>query len=541
MTAQPEAAPLAPPRRFRLRIPVHGPHPALLALAGLVAVGLLLPFAYLLLRALEADPAAVVGIVLRPRNLMLLGNTLALVGLVLALSTLVALPLAWLTARSDLGARRLVTVLSVLPLAIPGYVMAYALIGVSGYAGLANTLFGLRLPRPEGLSGAAFALTLYIFPYLFLNLRAALLGTDAALEETARSLGLSPGRVFLRVTLPQLIPAFASGWLVITLYVLGDFGVVALMRYEVFSYAIFTQYSAAFDRTYAAWLSLMLLAVGAVAVGAATYLGGRRRLARIGTGVARRAAPVPLGRLRPVAIAFLVLLFGTALGLPTVTLAYWMSFLTTQSAAADDLGELATVFASSLSVAGPAAVAAGVLAVPLAVLMVRYPSGFSRLLERTTYLGYGVPPLAFALAMVFLTLSLAPFAYQTRALLVLAFTLHFLALALGPPRTALMQMGVRPEQAARALGYGRWSAFLHVSGPRLRRPVAAGALLVFVVVVKELPITFLLAPPGFTTLATRVFSYTSEGLLYEAAPYAALLVVFSSLFVGLMVRYEGSR
>ena len=115
------------------------------------------------------------------------------------------------------------------------------------------------------------------------------------------------------------------------------------------------------------------------------------------------------------------------------------------------------------------------------------------------------------------------------------------ALAIGPLRSALMQMGVRPEQAARSLGYGRFETFLQVTLPRLRRPLVAGALMVFIVVVKELPIMLLLAPPGFSTLATKVFSYTSEGMLYEAAPYAALLVAFSSLFVGLVIRYEGQR
>src|SRR5690606_34978001 len=173
------------------------------------------------------------------------------------------LPLAWLVTRSDLKHPRLHSLLGVLPLAVPGYVMAYALIGLSGYYGFANQLFGIRLPRPEGLWGSAVALSLYTFPYLFLNLRAALLGLDPGLEDSARCLGRSPWNTFRTVTLPHLLPALLAGWLVIGLYVLGDFGVIALMRYEVYSYAIFTQYAAAFDRVYAACLSLILMAVTA--------------------------------------------------------------------------------------------------------------------------------------------------------------------------------------------------------------------------------------------------------------------------------------
>jgi len=531
--AAPAPLPLPAPRRVGAPRPPLG----LSVLAAALVAGLLVPLAYLLLRALDADPASLAGVVFRWRNLQLMGNTLALTLVVLTLSTAIALPLAWLTVRSDLPRKKLITVLCVLPLAVPGYVMAYALIGLSGYAGMANAVFGLRLPRPEGLLGAATALTLYIYPYLYLNLRSALLSMDAGLEESARSLGSTPFETFRRVTLPHLAPALASGALITALYVLGDFGVVALMRFEVFSYAIFTQYSAAFDRTYAAWLSLMLLAVTVAILMMASRVAARRRLARVGTGLSRRASEVPLGRLKPVAWAFLVLVLGASLGLPLAILSYWMSFVSFDAA----LGELLPVFLNTVRAAAPAALMASVLAVPVVVLMVRYPSPRSLLLERFVYLGYAVPPLAFGLALVFFALGALPFAYQTLGLLIAAYTLHFLALALGPLRSALMQMGVRPEQAARSLGAGRLETFARVTLPRLRRPMVAGGLMVFIVVVKELPITFLLAPPGFTTLATRVFSYTSEGLLYEAAPYAALLVAFSSLFVGLMVRSEGQR
>src|SRR5690606_29005732 len=135
--------------------------------------------------------ATLVEIVLRRRNLLLLGNTLALAACVLVAVTAIALPFAWLVTRSDLKHPRLHSLLGVLPLAVPGYVMAYALIGLSGYYGFANQLFGIRLPRPEGLWGSAVALSLYTFPYLFLNLRAALLGLDPGLEDSARCLGRS--------------------------------------------------------------------------------------------------------------------------------------------------------------------------------------------------------------------------------------------------------------------------------------------------------------------------------------------------------------
>lgn len=502
---------------------------------------MLLPMAYLVLRALEADTATLGEIVFRARNLMLLVNTLLLTFSVLAVVTVIALPLAWLVVRSDLRHKRLLSIVSVLPLAIPGYVMAYALIGMSGYYGFANHFFGIRLPRPEGLAGATLALSLYTFPYLFLNLRSALLGLDPALEETARSLGHSRWGAFRQVVLPHLIPAIMSGWLIIGLYVLGDFGVIALMRYEVFSYAIFTQYSGAFDRIYAAWLSLMLLAVTLTFVLGEAALTRRRRHARTGTGVQRRAAPVPLGQWRPLAWLFLGLVFIASLGLPTLVLIHWMTLAASNVDFIALMGELWRAFGRTAAVAAPSALLAAVLALPVVYLVVRFPSRFSTVIERLVYLGYAIPPLTFGLAMVFFALRSAPFLYQSLALLIFACSMTFLALPVGPLRTALLQIGTRPEEVARSLGDPPFRAFRRTVLPLLRAPIVAGALLVFIVVVKELPITFLLAPAGYTTLAMTVFSRTSEGMMAEAAPFAAAIVLFSSLFVGLILRYEGQK
>ena len=497
---------------------------------------MLVPMIYLVARAFDADAATLVDVVFRRRNLALLGNTLALTACVLAVTTAVALPLAWLVTRSDLRFKGLHSVLGVLPLAVPGYVMAYALIGLSGYYGFASQLLGIRLPRPEGLWGAALALSLYTFPYLFLNLRAALLGLDPGLEESARCLGRSPWNTFRTVTLPHLVPALLAGWLVIALYVVGDFGVIALMRYEVFSYAIFTQYSAAFDRVYAAWLSLMLMAVTLSFILIEARL-RRGRYARVGKGAARPPATVPLGRLRPLAWAFLALVYAASLGLPLAVLGYWMA----QSGVSADMAEVARAFGRTTLAAGPAAVLATGLALPIVYLTVRFPSPFSSVIERLTYMGYAVPPLAFALSMVFFALNVAPFLYQTLTLLIFAYCMTFLALALGPIRSRMLQIGPRLEEVSRSLGHGSLDSYMRVTFPLLNKSMVAATLLVFIMIVKELPITYLLAPTGYTTLSMAVFSRTSEGMMAQAAPYAAMIVVFSSFFVGLILRYEGRK
>lgn len=484
---------------------------------------------------MDADPAELPGIVFRARNAMLLFNTLKLVAATLAIATAIALPLAWLLTRSDIGRKRLLSYLVVLPLAVPGYVMAYALIGLSGYYGFLRHWFGISTPPLYGLWGAALALAFYTFPYIFLNLRAAFLGMDPALEETARSLGKSPLAVFRHVTLPQIWPALVSGWLIVALYVIGDFGAIALMRYEVFSYAIYTQYSGAFDRTYAAWLSLMLLALTLAALWLQRAVTRRRGYGRTGTGAARMARPVRLGRWRWLAAAGISAVAMATLGLPLAVLAHWMRF----GLDALNWAALAEAALGTALVAGPVAAIAAGLALPVVLLSLRHEGRLAHATERLTYLGYATPPLAFGLAMVFFSLQAVPMLYQTLALLVFAYVMSFLALAIGPVRLALLQIGTRQEEAARSLGARPARAFAAVVLPRLRRPMISGGILVFIMVAKELPMAWMLSPTGFRTMSMNVFSRTVDGMMADAAPYALAIIAFSALFIGLILKYEG--
>ena len=502
------------------------PWPFLLP-ALLTGGGVVLPLVYLGARALEAQPKVLLDLLLRPKTLELFANTLALLFSVLTLTTTLALPLAWLTTRTDLRGKRLFALLLALPLAVPGYVGAYTLLAATGAGGL------LPLPRPEGFLGASLVLSLFTYPYLFLNLRAAFLGLDPSQEEAARTLGHGPLSVFLRVTLPQLFPALLSGWLVVGLHVLGDFGVVSLLRYETFSYAIYLQYGAAFDRTYAAALALLLLALTGGVLALEAFFLRRYAISRVGKGSARTAQPAPLGGYRALAYPFLLLPPLLALGFPLYTL-----FHLALRFPKGGLGEVGQAFLHSALAAGLAALLGVAMALPIAYTGVRHPSPLSRLLERVAYLGYATPPLAYALAWIFLSLRLFPSLYQTFPLLVFAYSFHFLAEGLGPIRAALYQVPPRLEEAARTLGRTPVQAFFQVTFPLLWRGAAAGGALVLMAGIKELPLTLLLSPLDYTTLATRIFGYTQEAMFAEAAPFALLLVLLSAAFVGVLLWSE---
>ncbi|MEX2646314.1 MAG: ABC transporter permease subunit [Gaiellaceae bacterium] len=242
-----------------------------LALAGpaVAAVGLvLLPLVYLAVRAGGGGEDAW-RILVRHSTLELVLQTGALVAGVTAAAVAVGVPLAWLVVRTDLPARRTIGVLAALPLVIPSYVAALALLGAFGPKGLLQELlegpFGVeRLPEIYGYPGALAALTLSTYPYVFLLCAAALRRLDASLEEAARGLGESQLGVFRRVTLPSLRPAIGGGGLLVALYALSDFGAVSLMQYDALTRSIYVQYRSLFDRTPAAVLALVLVALTAV-------------------------------------------------------------------------------------------------------------------------------------------------------------------------------------------------------------------------------------------------------------------------------------
>ena len=476
------------------------------------------------------------GIVFRWRNAQFFLNTLLLVLGVLTLDILLATPAAWLTSRTNLRGRRFWTVLCVLPLAIPGYVMAYALLALGGNNGIVTQFFPFlsRVPRLSGYWGALLALTAYTSPYLFLNLRSALLGLDPGLEEAARSLGYRYREVFCHVILPQLRPAFYASGLLISLHVLGDFGVVSLMRYESFSYALYTEYLLSFEHISAAWLALMLLAFTASLLYLEARLLKRVTLHRAGRGVAHHLSLVPLGGTgRAIAYFFLISLTFVTVAVPIGSVLFWMV-----SGDGEINAGLIKGLIGSLSVATPTSVLCAFLAVPFAYVSVRYPSRVSDALGRAAYIVYAIPPLAFALSLIFCVLHSVPFIYKTLPVLIYACTLHFLAEAIGPVRSSLYQASPHLEEAARSLGCSPMQAFFTTLFPLLSRGMLTATALVFLAMMKELPLTFLLSPAGYETLALNVWSYTTEAMFAEGAPYALAILLISAAFVSVLIHRQ---
>jgi iron(III) transport system permease protein len=501
----------------------RAPLPLVLA-AGLVVAGLLLPLAYLALRV--AGSGTTLEILGERSTWLLVWNTALLAGGVVVATVLVGVPTAWLVTRTDLPGRRLWSVAAAVPLVIPSYVAAFCLLGFFGERGLLADALGVeRLPDVRGYWGSLLALTLATYPYVFLLSQAALRSLDPALEEAAAGLGATRGAAFVRVTLPALRPAVGLGALLATLYTLSDFGVVSLMGYDTLTRAIYIQYKSLFDRAPAATLALLLVALTAVALVVEYRTRRRGRLYRSGPGAQRVRPPVSLGRWTVPALAFCAAVVGFFLVLPAGVLGYWLA----RGIVADR--ELEVPWGEALNSLGASALAAGVAvaaAFPVAVLALRYPSRRTRVLERLSYAGNALPGLVIALSLVFFAARYASPVYQTLGLLVFAYVVRFFPQGLSGVESALQSVSPRYEEAARGLGRGPLATLASVTFPLVRSGALAGAALVFLSAMKELPATLLLRPIGFDTLATDIWQLTQVGAYSRAALPALVLIAVSA-------------
>ena len=524
----------------RLSSSPPGP-PVLLSAAGIAVVALVcLPLAYLVVRVVDGglDAWSVLG---RARIAELVGNTVLLVGLVTGAALVLGVPLAWLVTRTDLPGRRVWAVAAALPLVIPSYVAALVLLAAFGPRGFLQQIleqpFGVeRVPEIYGLPGAVLALTISTYPYVYLLAAAALRDLDPALEEASRSLGRSRAETFRRVTLPVLRPSLGAGALLVALYTLSDFGAVSLMQYSSLTRAIYVQYRSLFDRTPAAALALVLVVLTAIVLLLEYYARGRVRYHRRSPGTVRPPQRVRLGGWRWPALAFCAAVVGFALLLPLAVIGYWLE-------RAVSLGrDLGDVWGPALNSILASALAAGVAvaaALPVAILAVRYGARWTRALERLSYSSNALPGIVIALSLVFFGANYAGFAYQTLGLLVFAYVVRFLPQAVASSHSALLRVDPRLEEAARGLGKSPRHAFATVTAPLVAPGLLAGAALVFLSTMKELPATLLLAPIGFDTLATEVWTATTVAAYSEAALPALLLIVFSAPFVYVLTVRRG--
>lgn len=490
--------------------------PALLLGLAVVAVFVsLAPVSYLLIRLFEFGGEKVIQNIFRARTLELLGNSLLLATAVAISAVAVGSFQAWLTVRTAVRGRAVFAILAALPLAMPSYVTAYAFTAL--FAGF------------KGFFAAWLVLTIGTAPYVYLAVSAALFRSDAATEEVARSLGSSRLRVFTRVTWPAIRPAAVSGGMLSILYSLSDFGAVSILSFDTFTRAIYSAYRSSFDRTGAASLAAILVVITVLLLVLEPALRGRdiNTDARI-----RRTSQINLGWFAPIAIALASSWAIVSLVVPAFSLIRWNQTGLSQV----DGGEVGRALINSIGYAFGGGLIAVIFGLALSILTVRFKTKITTAFDRSIWLTHAVPGIVVALALVFISNRLLPQIYQTSILVLIAYLILFLPNAVAAMQTPISQAPKALDEIAASLGATRVQTIRRVIVPIAGPGILAGAALVSLSVLKELPATLLLRETGVETLATRLWNETSVSAYAAAAPYALLLVVVAGIPAWLLNR-----
>ncbi len=486
---------------------------------------------------------------------LLIGNTFALLLTTVTASVVIGVGLAWLVEGTDLPGKSIWRWVLALPLAVPAYIAAITHILLLRRGGIVdqfavNALGFERgtfpLPPIYSLAGATIAIALVVYPYVYLPVSARLRTLNRSYLEAARANGHTPISAFIRVTLPLILPAISAGALLVALYVLSDFGTVSMMRYRTFTSAIFNQFGGQIDRAAAAALSLVLIALTLPVVWAESRVANREKRLIGGSQWRPMQSRSPSLRVRNpgrrwVAFAVVTVFAFGALGLPVLVLGGLSAQALFFPTEADRIWSIGNDGAlrhgfNSLSIAFVAATLATLVAFVPAYVVAKDRSRVGGVVMWLVKTPYALPGVIIGLAFIMIFNQFVPVIYGTVIALLAGYVMRLLPQSLSTGEVAFRSVQPSIEQAARVMGYNSWRAFWRVTLPIAAPGVLASWALVFITAMKELPTAMMLRPPGFDTLAVRVWAAASESVYTQAALPAFLLIMITVIPLAIVFR-----
>ena len=484
----------------------------------------------------------------------LLINTVWLLLGVGVLVTILGVGLAWLTVMCEFPGCRLFDWLLMLPLAVPAYVMAFVALGTMDFAGPVQSTLrsmlghdGYWFPEVRSTGGVITAMSLVLYPYVYMLARSSFLTQGNSLIETARSLGLSAWGAFFRVSIPTARPAIVAGLSLALMETLADFGTVAVFNYDTFTTAIYKAWFGLFNLQAASQLASFLLVFVLIALTTERQLRGRARYHE--TGRSNRIFRYRLNGWRKwgaVMVAGLVLVI--AFIVPVLQLGLWA-----WEVMAEDLNSRYWGLLWHTLVLGGMAATLTVISAMVLAFARRYRADLTiKSAVNIATLGYALPGSVLAVGIMLAFTSIDNFINTLAALagleisgqiltgsvfaLVIAYVVRFLAVAYGPIDSGLGRIRTSLAEAAHGLGASAMTTMLRVYMPLLRPGLLTAGLLVLVDVMKEMPATMLLRPFGWDTLAVRIHEMTSEGQWERAALPAITLILVGLVPVIILVK-----
>lgn len=479
-------------------------------------------------------------------------NSIILVLFTSIFTIVIGTSLSWIISAYDFPLRKFFKWALILPLAIPPYIAAYTYNGILNYTGIIQKtlrdIFNIKV-NPEyfnimSMKGAVFIFTMFLFPYVYIITKSFLQKQSAALIENARLLGKNSFELFLQVVLPISRGAIIGGASLVILEVLNDYGVVKYFGIPTFSTAIFKTWFGMGDTDSAVKLSAILMFLVFCVLMVEKFLRGRKRFSYTTT----KVRPIVRKKLKGFkaisALTFCFVVFTLSFLIPTIQLIGW-SLLTYKSIL--NMKFLGLMLNSLLI-----ALFSSFLIVIAAVIIANYcrisEDILAKIYSKVTLIGYSIPGAVISIGVLlfFINLdrNLYPFYEMINSnsrklilstsivMLIFAYIIRFLAIGYNSIEAGFEKIGKRFFEASRMLGMNVTETFFKVDFKMIKPAILGGFLLTFVDILKELPLTLILRPYNFNTLATKAFEYANDEMIHEASIASLIIIIvgFCSIY-----------
>ena len=494
----------------------------------ILAFFLILPLLYLLFK-ITFEFNLFFDFIFNTKILKLSFNTVSLILLVVTFSILISLPLAFLNVRSNMPFSRFLTPISVLPIALPSYVMATTQIEIWSKNGWVHNLLKLffemkTFPSFYGLVGSVFVLSLITYPYVYIGLAAMFRRFDYQMIDASRTLGDSSFATFRKIIFPLVKPTIVTGSLLVSLYVLSDFGAVSLLRYNTFTIAIFNRMYNSISNYGVLEISLLAILFCFIILFIESKTKNEARYFSNSNLSDLKKVDLGFWKWILLPISLLPLIFGFIL--PISVLIYWFIIGFGEDAGFREVVQptINTIIISSVS-----ALFITLVCIPLLITIKKNIRILSFMVDKVSYIGLSLPGVIVSMSLVFFCINYFDYIYQTFIVLVLGYFISFLPAALGPIKSSMTQIDPKLEDASFTLGAGKIKTYYNVIIKLASPGFIYGGVLVFILCLKELPATLILSPIGFQTLATEIWSNASEAFFIKTALASIVLVIIAGI------------
>ena len=452
-------------------------------------------------------------------------NTLGIVAITMFFSGIIGTLLAYGISCFEFPFRTLLGRLLYLPLAIPPYIGAYVYVNMLQPNGYLHHLFGGT--RVNSFWTAALVFTLFLFPYVFISVKGFISHDMSSYIENARLLGKKEWQIFLFVILPIAKTSIITGSIFTGLEVLGDFGVVSYLNLRTFSTAIFQSWFNFRDLDSALRLSGMVI----VPVFLLLLFKGIVLRFKYQSATTSKLTALSRKRMSLQGMLAFYLFSGSiiflSLILPLLRLFTWAGMVF-QNIRWDHMGEI--VF-NSFWYSLLATVIILVLALVLATYTRTAPKYLAEVYGKITLISYALPGPVVAIVVLFFMLNISDWFHlsltTTTIMLIFGYVVRYLGIAYESIENGYKKLGMKHHQVSRTLGKGYYKTLLWVDLPMLKPFLLSGAILVFIDLIKELPLTLALRPFNFHTLATRAYQFASDEMLPESSIPSLIIVAIS--------------